>query len=92
MDDGSKHKKAKGTKKCVIKQKIMFENHKDCLFNEKNILKKQQRFNTEEINMYTEGINKVVSSSNDNNRLQIFDRVTKFSQETLAAKVCENEF
>ena len=31
MDDGSNHKKAKGTKKCVIKQKLMFENYKDCL-------------------------------------------------------------
>ena len=27
MDDGNDHKKAKGTKKCVIKQKIMFENY-----------------------------------------------------------------
>ena len=27
-DDGSNHKKAKGTEKCVIKQKIMFENYK----------------------------------------------------------------
>ena len=26
-------KKAKGTKKCVIKQKLMFQNYKDCLFN-----------------------------------------------------------
>ena len=40
MDDGSEHKKAKGTKKCVIKRKLMFENYKDCLFNEKTIFKK----------------------------------------------------
>ena len=39
MDDGSWHKKAKGTKKCVIKCRLMFENYKDCLFNEKNIFK-----------------------------------------------------
>ena len=26
MDDGSDHEKAKGTKKSVIKQKLMFEN------------------------------------------------------------------
>ena len=44
MDDGSEHKKAKGTKKCVIRQKLMFQNYKDCLFNEKTIFKKQQRF------------------------------------------------
>ena len=29
--------KAKGTKKCVIKQKLMFENYKACLFNNKTI-------------------------------------------------------
>ena len=29
MDDGNDHKKAKGTKKCVIKQNIMFENYED---------------------------------------------------------------
>ena len=36
-DDGSNHKKAKGTKKCVIKQKNMFENYKDCLFNNETV-------------------------------------------------------
>ena len=38
-DDGSEHKKAKGTKKCVIKCRLMFENYKDCFFNEKKHLK-----------------------------------------------------
>ena len=33
LDDGSDHKIAKETKKCVIKQKLIFENYKDCLFN-----------------------------------------------------------
>ena len=33
MDDGSEKKKAKGTKKCIIKCNIMFKDHKDCLFN-----------------------------------------------------------
>ena len=44
MDDGSEKKKSKGTKKCVIKRRLMFENYKNCLFNEKAIFKKQQRF------------------------------------------------
>ena len=34
IDDGSEGKKAKGTKKCVIKRKFKFENCKNCL-NEK---------------------------------------------------------
>ena len=38
MDDGSEKKKAKGTKKCVMKRRLMFENYKDCLFNNKTIL------------------------------------------------------
>ena len=33
IDDGSEHKKSKGTKRCVIKQKIIFQNLKNCLFN-----------------------------------------------------------
>ena len=31
MDDGSENKKAKGTKKCVIKRKLKFENYKSRL-------------------------------------------------------------
>ena len=47
MDDDSEKKKAKGTKKCAIKRKLMFENYKDCLFNDKNKLKPQQRFKSD---------------------------------------------
>ena len=32
MDDDSYHKKAKATKKCVIKRRLMFKNYIDCLF------------------------------------------------------------
>ena len=31
IDNGSKDKKAKGTKKYVIKRKLKFENYKNCL-------------------------------------------------------------
>ena len=44
MDDDSEKKKAKGTKKCGIKIKVMLKNYKDCLFNDKIILKSQRRF------------------------------------------------
>ena len=43
MDDDSETKKAKGTKKCVIKREIIFENYTACLFNDKIILKSQRR-------------------------------------------------
>ena len=32
MDDDSKHKIAKVTKKCVIRQRLRFNDYKDCLF------------------------------------------------------------
>ena len=43
-DDGSKHQKAKSTKKCVIKQKLMFQNFRDCLINNKTIYRSQEIF------------------------------------------------
>ena len=52
MDDGSNYKKAKGAKKCVIKQKLMFENYKYCLFNNKTIYRSQERFKGYYHNMY----------------------------------------
>ena len=44
MGDGSEHKKAKETKKCVIERGLTLKNYKDCNFNNKTILKSQQRF------------------------------------------------
>ena len=46
-------KRANGTKKCVIKRNIMFKDYKDCLFNDKFILKSQQRFKSDPHNVYT---------------------------------------
>ena len=89
MNDGSEHEKAKGTKKAVIKQELMFENYKDCLFNEKNIFKKQQRFKTYYHNMYTEKL--ISNDSNDNKKVQTFNRVTIFPHRTSDFKVCEDE-
>ena len=43
IDDDSEKKKANGIKKCVTKCRLMFENYKDSLFNNKTILKSQQR-------------------------------------------------
>ena len=37
-------KKLKKQKKCVIKRGLMLKNYKDCNFNNKTILKSQQRF------------------------------------------------
>ena len=75
-DNCNKHKKAKGTKKCVIKQKIMFQNFKDCLFNNKNVYRSQQRFKSYNHDVYTEEVNKIALSSNGDKKLQTFDGIT----------------
>ena len=90
-DDGNDHKKTKGTKKCVIKQKLMFQNFKDCLFNNKNVYRSQQRFKSYNHDVYTEEVNKIALSTNDDTRLQTFDRITTYLYETNVFKVCESE-
>ena len=42
MDDESEGKKAKETKKCVIKKILKFNNYKDCFLNSEIILKTQK--------------------------------------------------
>ena len=83
MGDYSEVKKAKGTKKCIIKWELMFENYKDCLFNGDVILKSQQRFKSDHHKVYTEEFNKIALSSDDK-RLQ---RVTTYPYGTPAVKV-----
>ena len=76
MDDDSEKKKAKGTKKCVIKCRVMFKSYTDSLLNDKIILKSQQVFRSDHHSVYTVEINKIALSSNDHKRLQTFDRNT----------------
>ena len=91
MDDDSEVKKSKGTKKCIIKRKLMFEDYKDCLLNDKILLKSQQSFKSDYHNVYTEEINKIALSSNDDKRLQTSDRIKKYPYGTSAFKVRESK-
>ena len=58
-DDCKEDKKSKGTKKCVIKRMIKFDDYKNCLSNGEVILKSQQRFISKGHDVYTENINKI---------------------------------
>ena len=60
MNDDSEYKKAKGTKKCMIKRRLTLENYKDCQSNNEIILKLQQILKSDYHNVYTEQINKIV--------------------------------
>ena len=91
LDDDGEEKKSKGTKKCVIIHKLMFKNYKDCLFNGEVILKSQQRFKSDNHKMYTEEVNKIALSSDDDKRLQTFNGIETYLYGTNAFKVCESE-
>ena len=90
-EDGSEHKKAKGTKKCIIRRNLMFENYRESLFNSTTIIKSQQRFKSYHHNVYIEEVNKIALSSNDDKRLQTFDGITTYPYGSNAFKVCESE-
>ena len=72
-------KKAKGTKKCVIKRILKFNDYKNCLLNNEVILESQQRFKSEAYNVYSQEINKITLSCNDDKRVQTFDRLTSYT-------------
>ena len=77
-DDGKEDKKATGTKKCVIKKMIKFNDYKKCLLNDEVILKSQQRFISKKQDVYTENINKIALSSNDYKRTVSSDKITSY--------------
>ena len=77
-DDCKEDKKAKGTKKCVIKRMIKFNDYKNCLLIGEVVLKSQQRFISKGHDVYTENINKIALSSNDDKRLIASDKITSY--------------
>ena len=77
-DDGKEDKKAKGTKKCIIKKMIKFNDCKKCLLNDEVIFKSQQRFRSKKHDVYTENINKIALSNNDDKRIVSSDKITSY--------------
>ena len=69
----------------------MFKNYTDFLLKNKIILKSQQRFKSDYHNIYTKQINKIALSSNDDKRLQIFDKIITYPYGKNAFKVCESK-
>ena len=50
--DDKEEKKAKGTKKCVIKKKIKFDDYRACFFNNNPVLRSQEVFKSEFHDLY----------------------------------------
>ena len=63
------HKKAKGTKKCVIKKHLNFDLYKKALFNNETIRFTQRRFKSDYHKIYTQTAHKTALDNRDNKRI-----------------------
>ena len=61
---------------------IVLKNHKEFIRNNKSISKTQQRFKSERHNVFTEEINKIAFSSNDDKRMQSIDSIETYAYGT----------
>ena len=77
-DDCKEDKIAKGTKKCIIKRMIKFNDYKNCLLKDEVILKSQQRFISKKHDVYTENISKIALSNNDDKRIVSSDKIMSY--------------
>ena len=78
LDNDFEMKKAKGTKKCVVKRNITFDNYSDLLFNDKILIRSQYFFRSYNHQVYTEKVNKIVLSSKDDKRIQGKDKIKTY--------------
>ena len=75
---GVTNKKAKGTKKYVIQNQITFNDYINVIFNKTSIIKPQFGFRSKNHEVFTEKINKIALSSNDNKRIQCDDNINTY--------------
>ena len=76
--DDVKQDKAKGTKRCIIKSMIKFNDYKNCLLKDEVLLKSQQRFLSKKHDVYTEDINKIALSNNGDKIIVSSDKITSY--------------
>ena len=57
---------------------IKFNDYKKCLLNGEIILKSQQRFISNKLDVYTENINKVALSNDDDKRIVLSNKNTSY--------------
>ena len=73
MEDGKENKRCKGVKKQVVKETITHEYYKTCLLTGKEILRKQNIIRSYDHEVYTEEVNKIALSAEDDKRYILSD-------------------
>ena len=75
MYEGKEEKWCKGVKQSVVKKDITFENYKTCLFSRKEQMRKMNVIRSHKHEIYTEEVNKIALSANDDKRVILEDGV-----------------
>ena len=75
MDEGGDNKKCKGVKKQVVESSITHEDYKTCLTTGKEQLRKQNILRSYNHEVYTEEVNKIALSAQDDKRYILSDGV-----------------
>ena len=78
LDNDDEVKKAKGTKKCVVKKHITFDDYVNTLFNDNKLLKSQFTFKSDHHKIYTPNIDKIALNYFDDKRVQCSDKMTTY--------------
>ena len=89
-EDNVELKKVKRTKKCIINKMLNFNDYKNFLFDNVKVLRSQQRFKSENHIMYTENINKIALSCNDNKRFVATDGIESYPYGYVLKKIVNN--
>ena len=81
-------KKCKGVKEAVVKGKISFNDYKRCLFSGKEQYRQMNVFRTRKHEIFTEEINKVALSADDDKRIILPDKINTLAYgHTLAPQI-----
>ena len=81
MLDGSEDKKCKGVTKNVTKRSIQFDNYRECLFSRKEQYRKMNVIRSHCHEIYTEEINRIALSSDDDKRVIMTDGIHTLAYE-----------
>ena len=79
MNDEVEEKKCKGVKKAVVKNTISFQDYKDCLFRQQPQMRKMNVIRSHLHEIFTETVNKIALSHNDDKRAIREDGINTFA-------------
>ena len=77
--EGEEEKKCKGIKKSVVRKDISHEDYKECLLSKKPQMRKMNVIRSYKHEIFSETVNKIALSANDDKRIILEDRISTLS-------------